>query len=268
MRGTDHPPGQRGYELRILKSYEGARFEPVHAIGRADAGVRGFERAALVIDPVTKRFRLYGCAPRDTAGWRILVFDDAATPEKFDPRTARTVLEPPPSWGLGIDPGYKDPVVLWAEGHWHLYVIAIDRIERVHHFVSGDGFAWQADPANPVLDVGGWHNYHTRPACVVPVDDGYLFVYEGSNARWHDPNYNIATGLAYTRDLSRIVDRTPDTPWITSTTPGQYMTWRYSQWLRVSDEWYVYAECACPNDTNEVRLFRVPASTPVDENPV
>ena len=259
MRGTDNPPGQRGYELRILKSRDGIRFEPIHAIRREDAGVRGFERAALVVDPVTKRFRLYACATTDTMSWHILVFDEAASPEELSAHTARPVLEPPPSWGLGIEPGYKDPLVLWAEGRWHLYVIAIDRIERVYHFTSADGHAWEGDPANPVLDVGGWHNYHTRPASVSRVDNGYLFIYEGSNAQWHDPNYNIATGLAFTRDMTRIVDLTREAPWIVSSTPGRYLTWRYSHWLQVKDEWYVYAECACPDDTNELRLFRIPA---------
>ena len=38
-------------------------------------------------------------------------------------------------------------------------------------------------------------------------------------------------------------------------TPGDYHTWRYSHWLSVEDQIYVYAEVACPNGTNEVRLF-------------
>ncbi len=261
MRGTDNPPGQRGYELRILKSTDGVQFEPVHAIRRQDAGLRGFERAALVINPATNQFRLYACATTEEMSWHILKFDDAASPQYFKADTARPVLTPPASWGLGIEPGYKDPVVLWAEGRWHMYVIAIDRIERVYHFTSTDGLAWEPDAANPVLDAGGWHNYHTRPACVARDGDRYLFIYEGSNARWHDPNYNIATGRAFTRDLSRIDDLTRDTPWIVSSTPGHYMTWRYSHWLRVDNEWFVYAECACPNDTNELRLFRLPAGS-------
>jgi hypothetical protein len=108
------------------------------------------------------------------------------------------------------------------------------------------------------LDNGQWHNFYTRPACVLPTGIGYLFIYEGSNAQWHDPNYNIATGLAYTLDLSRVTDLTPGEPLLISPTPGQYHTWRYSHWMWVEGYLYVYAECARRNDTNEIRLFRLP----------
>ncbi|MBX7259238.1 MAG: hypothetical protein K1Y02_22950 [Candidatus Hydrogenedentes bacterium] len=260
MRETISPPGYRGFELRILRSEDGIRFEPVHAIRREDAGVRGFERPALVIDPATGLFRLYACSPREEGGWRIILFDDASDPSRLDPASARPVLEPPATWGHGIEPGYKDPVVVFANGLWHMYVIGIDRVERTYHFTSADGLGWLTDSNNPVLESGGWHNFYTRPASVVPMGIGYLFVYEGSNAKWHDPNYNIGTGLAYTLDLSRITDLTPDAPALTTSTPGRYLTWRYSHWLRVGDVFHVYAECARANDSNEVRLFRVAAS--------
>jgi hypothetical protein len=259
MREGDSPLGSRGYEIRILKSADGVGFHPVHAIRRETVSVRSLERPALVIDPDTGKFRLYACAVPKEGGWRILKFEDADVPSEVDPATARVVLEPPPSRGLLIQPGYKDPFVLWAEGRWHLYVIGIDRVERTHHFTSHDGVRWDADPHNPVLDNGHWHNFYTRPACVLPIGIGYLFVYEGSNAQWHDPNYNIATGLAYTLDLSHMTDLTPEAPLLVSTTPGRCHTWRYSHWLRVDGQLYVYAECARPNDTNELRLFRLPA---------
>ena len=83
---------------------------------------------------------------------------------------------------------------------------------------------------------------------------GYLFVYEGSNLLWRDPVYNIATGLAYSPDLETFIDLTPDEPLLTSTTPGDYHTWRYSHWMRVGDQVFVYFEAARPNNTNEIRL--------------
>jgi hypothetical protein len=39
-----------------------------------------------------------------------------------------------------------------------------------------------------------------------------------------------------------------------STTPGDYHTWRYSHWMRVGNEVFVYFEAARPNNTNEIRL--------------
>jgi hypothetical protein len=51
---------------------------------------------------------------------------------------------------------------------------------------------------------------------------------------------------------------TPDSPLLVSTTPGKlFRTWRYSHWMLVDRELWVYAEVARPNQTNEIRLFRL-----------
>jgi hypothetical protein len=258
MRHGDSPKGKRGYEIRFLRSDDGQRFEPIHRITREDAGVTGFERPALVVDPESGLYRLYNCTNRGR-GWEILRFDDAADPAQFDGGTARTVLAAAYQDDDTIHvTGHKDPVLLHTEGKWHLFTIGIDRVERVHHFFSDDGEQWAAAGPQPVMENDGWHNLYTRPACVVPMAVGYLFVYEGSNVHWHDPNYNIATGLAYTPDLETFVDLTPDEPLLVSTTPGTAQTWRYSHWLPVGDELYVYWEAARPNGTNEIRMARVP----------
>ena len=75
---------------------------------------------------------------------------------------------------------------------------------------------------------------------------GYLFVYEGSSTTWYDPVYNVVTGLGFTFDLNTITDLTPDAPLVKSTTPGLFHTWRYSYWMMVDNELYVYAEVANP----------------------
>ena len=48
MREGRSPRGKRGYEIRILRSPDGKRFETVNRIRREEAGVPGFERPALV----------------------------------------------------------------------------------------------------------------------------------------------------------------------------------------------------------------------------
>lgn len=109
------------------------------------------------------------------------------------------------------------------------------------------------------MNLDGWHDFFVRPACVVPLGIGYLFVYEGSSTTWYDPVYNVATGLGFTFDLHRVIDLTPDSPLAASPTPGDlFGTFRYSHWLRVEEEMWIYAEVAYPNQTNEIRLFRVP----------
>lgn len=254
MRENKSPKGKRGYEIRILKSADGRRFEVVNRLRREDAGVAGFERPAIVRDPATGKYRLYGCAGFER-GWAILRFDDASDPSEFEARTARRVLwsDYPDDGGVHVT-GYKDPFAIWDRGRWHMFVIGSDRVERAYHFTSDDGERWQAADEGPIMENTGWHSFYTRPASVVPLAVGYLFVYEGSNAGWHDPVYNIATGLAYSPDLERFIDLTPDAPLLKSTTPGDYHTWRYSHWMLVGEQLFVYWEAARPNNTNEVRV--------------
>ena len=256
MREGDSPRGQRGYEVRILKSADGRKFSEILSIKREQVQVVGFERPSLVVDPQTGKFRLYVCAPVDGYWWGIYKFDDVADLRELDLGSIRVVL-PPTEAHEDVLPrrGYKDPFIFHAKGQWHMYVIGYDFVERTWHFTSEDGESWQSDARNPVLDNGGWHNFSTRPACVMPDGVGWLFVYEGSYSNWFDPGYNIATGLGYTLDLSHITDLSPAEPILKSTTPGSYHTWRYSHWLRVGGQIYIYAEAARPNRTNEVRLF-------------
>jgi hypothetical protein len=108
------------------------------------------------------------------------------------------------------------------------------------------------------MDLAGWHDFFVRPASILPVAAGFLFIYEGSSTTWKDPVYQIATGLGFTFDLHHIIDLTPDWPLIISTTPSpQFRTWRYSHWLWVGDEVWAYAEAEKPNGAHEIRLFRL-----------
>ncbi|NIA15265.1 MAG: hypothetical protein GWP08_14440 [Nitrospiraceae bacterium] len=254
MREGNSPRGLRGYEIRILKSSDGRRFEPILSLRRKDCGLPGFERPALAVDPHSGRFKLYGCSPLE-GGWSILKFDDAANPAEFDPASAKPVIQAEQfDDGFAHVEGYKDPVVFWDGTQWRMFVIGFDKLERIHQFVSADGEDWRPASGKTILENDGWHNFYTRPASVLPMAVGYLLVYEGSHCTWRDPVYNIATGLAYTVDLEHFVDLTPDAPLLRSTTPGDYNTWRYSHWMTVGDQVFVYFEACRPNNTNEIRL--------------
>ncbi|MBN1853216.1 MAG: hypothetical protein JW829_10850 [Pirellulales bacterium] len=262
MRTADAPRGLRGYEIRILRSEDGIHFTKVHGIKREDVPIAGFERPALIIDPKTGLFKLYACGPWKDNRWSILKFDDVGDPAQFKPMTAKPVIEPlPKSYDRDIIASeYKDPFIIHAENSYHCYVIGVVRgTERIFHFQSEDGQRWSpvGNPYESIMDLTGWHDFYVRPASVLPLGPGYLFIYEGSHVRWYDPVYNIATGLAFTFDLHSITDLTPDSPLIKSTTPSeQFHTWRYSHWMHVKDEIWIYAEVACPNNTHEIRLFR------------
>ncbi len=264
MRSPELPRGLRGYEIRILRSEDGVNFEKVHSIMVEEIPVAGFERPALLIDPDTGQFKLYGCGPWEDGPWSIFKLDDADSPTEFDPATARRVIGPrEKTYERDVPPvEYKDPFIIYADGAYHCYVIGvIRRTERIFHFKSADGENWEpvGNPYEPIMDLTGWHNFYVRPASVVPVGVGYLFFYEGSNVKWYDPVYNIGTGLGFTFDLHNIIDITPDSPLVLSTTPSEnFFTWRYSDWLKVGDELWAYAEVANPNESHELRRFTIP----------
>ena len=263
MRTAEAPRGLRGYEIRILRSEDGIHFEKVHGVLREEVPIPGFERPALLIDPHTGQFKLYGCGPWRGGTWAIIKFDDEDTPEQFNGATARPVIRAPKkAYEHDAPPvAFKDPVIIHAMGKWHCYVIGIIReTERIFHFTSDDGERWQpvGSPYEPVMQLQDWHNFYVRPASLLSLAVGWLFVYEGSSARWFDPVYNIATGLAFTFDLNHIIDLTPQSPLLTSTTPNEcFHTWRYSHWMWVNNELWVYAEVTAPDETNEIRLYRL-----------
>lgn len=199
MRTADAPRGLRGYEIRVLRSEDGIHFEPVHRIGREDVPIPGFERSALVIDPDTGQFKLYGCGPWQEGPWSIIKFDDVDRPDQFDPASARPVVTAPEkTYERDVPPAeYKDPVVIHAGGAWHMYVIGVvRRTERIFHFTSDDGETWRhvGNPYEPVMQLDGWHNFYVRPASVLPVGPGYLFIYEGSHVSWYDPVFALDVG--------------------------------------------------------------------------
>lgn len=262
MRTANSPRGLRGYEIRLLTSQDGIHFETIHVLPREAVPIPGFERPALIIDPLSKKFKLYICGPYQDGPWVILKLKDVENPKGFDPASATPVIQPPrKTYDRDVSVlEYKDPFILFAEGQYHCYVTGyIRRNERLFHFISQDGEHWQpvGEVNQPMMDLTGWHNFFIRPASVLPLGIGYLFVYEGSSTQWYDPVYNVATGFGFTFDLHHVTELTTLSPIAVSTTPGRFHTFRYSHWMWVDDEIWVYAEVARPNDSNEIRLFRV-----------
>jgi hypothetical protein len=267
MREAISPRGKRGYEIRILQSNDGINFEVIHQIKREDAIVPVFERPALVKERDNKIW-LFGCSEIDGL-WTFWHLDPFENPTQFNPKTLKQIKIPLPkqfefttedkkrdsTHHSAFTIQFKDPFIFIDEsGQWHMFVIAFDRIERIYHYTSDNGTEWEISEPCPVLENAGWHNFFTRPSCILPLSVGYLFVYEGSNIFWHDPVYNIATGLAYTPDLVSFTDLTPHEPLIQSPTSLDYRTWRYSHWIHHNNAIYVYFEAANSDGTNETRV--------------
>ena len=132
--------------------------------------------------------------------------------QHFDPQTARPVVTAPLYSGPGR--GVKDPFVINIGGLYYMYVIAYGFIrgsrELPYLFTSVDGEEWNYE-GGPVLRPGGWHDFFTRPAFVMPLGGLYAFYYEGSSSEWFDPPYNIQGGVSWRRlgelDQSLVVRR-------------------------------------------------------------
>ena len=260
MREGDSPRGERGYEVRLLRSEDGYRFEPVKSIRREEAGTVSFERPALLIDPLTFRIKLYLCraGKPGPGGWRIDKLDDVDDPADFDPATARPVITAPcPNQ---TSQGVKDPFCINIGGVYFMFYIGYGwAAPRELPFLSTsmDGEHW-AHRRDPLLPHAGWHDFFTRPSFLLPAGPLFLFYYEGSNQQWFDPVYNIQGGIAVTFDLQEFADLTPDAPLFRSSTPGRYETARYTDYLVMEDRVLFYYEAARPNDSNEIRVSEAP----------
>jgi len=270
--------GTRGHELHISKSKDGEKFTDVKCFGPNFV----CERSALLRDPKTGKFKLYitrlhsfgagarrpelarppiGPSPGET-WWVIDKLDDVEDPKDFDQQTIRTVLQPSAS---GMDwYTVKDPYIVVVGNRFYMYYIGRGKYEQCFLATSLDGERWEKHPSNPVLSQGGWHDFYTRPACLVPAGNLYLFYYEGFGKEWLAPVYNIATGLAVTFDLERIIDITPNAPILISPTPGdngRTRTLRYMDAVLLEDRVLFYYEAARKDGANELRVTEVPLAT-------
>ncbi len=260
MREANSARGERGYAISILRSQDAYHFDHVHTIHRDDLETVSVERPALLVDPFTGHFKLYICraGKPQPGGWRVDKLDDVDDPTHFDPATARAVVTAPAYSALGR--GVKDPFVINIGGLYYMYVIAYGFIrgsrELPYLFTSIDGEEWRYG-GGPVLAPGGWHDFFTRPALIMPLGGVYAFYYEGSSSEWFDPPYNIQGGVAVTHDMRTAVDLTPDRPLFASPTPGRYHTARYTDYLCLADRVIFYYEAARPNDSFELRATTV-----------
>ena len=136
MRSPEYPRGLRGYEIRLLKSSDGVHFNQIHRIGREEIPIPGFERPALVIDPVTAKFKLYVCGPWQEGPWSIIKFDDVADLRNINPGTAHAVIQAPEkTYPRDVSvTEYKDPYIIFTEGSYHCYVTGYIRRNETRGF--------------------------------------------------------------------------------------------------------------------------------------
>lgn len=260
-------PKERGTEVRICKSKDGYHFETVKVIKKEEVNAKSLERSSLIQDPRSGMFKLflspdpnYDVADPQALGWHIVKLEDVSHPQEFDPESAKVVISPS---GVGTESGpVKDPYVINIGWKYYMFYTAKDGGgEQAHLATSIDGDNWSKKvDLNPVISRGGWHNFHTRAACVLPVNNGLVIYYEGTNRQWYQPMYNVLTGVATSLDLKEFTDVTPDEPLLSSPTKSSdklthgYQTLRYMDYVQLKNKLLFYYEAACEDGSFELRV--------------
>lgn len=264
-------PEERGKEIRIARSQDGLEFETVKIIKKEELNAKSVERSSLLQDPKTGDYKLYlspdpdySAADPQALGWHIVKLEDVNKPADFNPSTAKVIVSPE---GTESETGpVKDPYVINVGWKYYMFYTGKDGGgEQAHLAISVDGENWcKARKINPILGREGWHDFHTRVACVLPREQGFIIYYEGTNRRWYQPMYNLQTGIATSLDFQRFFDVTPEEPVLSSPTPSSsspyegYETLRYLDYALIENKILFYYEVANENGAFELRVTQEP----------
>lgn len=261
-------PQQRGFELHIAKSKDGIFFEDVKVINKKDLNAKSLERASMIKDPWTSKFKLFmsrdpsfSAADAQGLSWQIVKLEDVQDPANFDPSTFEIIFPPLTMGGekWWIRHPYvcitKDPYVLCVGRKFYMFFSTQGTMgEEPFLATSVDGENWKIEENNPVITKGYWHDYHTRISCVLPLDQGFLVYYEGANRKWYQPPYNIQVGLAVSLDMKEFTDVCTRGPLLFSPSGKKYRTLRYMDYVLLKDKILFYYEAARDDDAFELRV--------------
>jgi hypothetical protein len=257
----------RGWRCAIAVSRDGERFEDVWEVRKDELDSPSMERFDLVRTAPGYELFLSFVDPAD-GRWRIDAVT-AAHPEAFDVSTRRPILT---AASTGTE-GVKDPVVVDLGGSTHLFAsfAAPGPTVRAAAHASADiyntgatvhptgvavansaGFDWLGE-ALAVGPAGAWDGYQARLGAIVPVDVGFVGLYDGSAG--HEENYEERLGLAMSPDGRTWNRRTVTGPWLIG--PGPSGSIRYADVAVRDGTWWVYFEVTRPAGSHELRLARV-----------
>jgi hypothetical protein len=249
------PVGEgRGYANVIARSTDGETFETVLEISKHDFDSESLERPALAIAP-DGRFHLYmSCATPGTLHWWVdaLVADD---PSGFDASKRISMLPGDEATA------YKDPVVLYQDGRWHMWV-CVHRIEEpadadrmyTAYATSDDGIHWGPLQTALVGRDGTWDQRGARVASVLMEPDHVVAYYDGRATA--EQNWEEQTGLAFGHEPATL-HAADDGPAAVSPDHGGGL--RYASILRLDDGGFrLYYEATCRDGSHDLRTEYVP----------
>lgn len=186
----------RGFATVVARSEDGERFDTLVELDRDGFEAESLERPALVAVP-GGGWRLYvSCATPGTLHWRVDLVE-ADHPGEFTSSRRTTVLAGDKATAL------KDPVVLWRDGIWHMWVCVheievaseADRMFSVYA-TSADGFDWNWQGPALAGRPGTWDARGARITSVLLEGSDVVAYYDGradAGQNWEE-HTGIATG--------------------------------------------------------------------------
>jgi hypothetical protein len=245
----------RGYANVMARSEDGELFETLTTLDREQFGAESLERPALVAVP-GGGWRVYvSCATPGTYHWRVDVLE-ADHPADFDAGSARTILP-------GDDlTAVKDPVVLWHEGQWHMWLCCHplddpDQTDRMwtRYGTSADGIDWEMHDTALAPRPGQWDSRGARVADVQVRDGRWLAYYDGRATA--EENAEERTGIAVGTGPSALVAQTGPV----GASPYGSGSLRYLSVLELADGGQrIYFEASRLDGAHDLRTEYVPPS--------
>jgi len=241
-------PDNRGYKITIAKSTDGINFTDVKSITKGDLGFNSIEKASLIRDPVSGKYKFYCCGD-DGTGWDIYKLDDVDDPADLDPATKTKVVARGASseWD---DVYVKDPHVFYIGGYYFmLYAGRGDSYEKGGIAMSKDGDSWTKYADNPIIDTGAassWDAGIAKPTTVVMLGGVWCIYYNGLPSL-------AATSPDQAQGLVVWVNPLSGTPVkLTDTAPLFGTKTKYLDIVIVEDTIYCYYEYMNPDESEDL----------------
>ena len=251
----------RGGLCEIATSKDGVSFEPVWQASKDAFAASSIEVGHCVRGP-DGGWKLFISYEVESAGyWRIDLLE-AAKLEELNAQFRRTIFQPQ-SFGQR---SLKDPVVYVRNDEYWVYVIGgsgnVPHQEGDMVYVGGGDATFLArsndcryftslqrvfQPPNS----DDWHGRRARINSVIPVDDGWLALYDGGRSSFD--TYEEWCGLAWSEDGIHFERLQQAAPWIKSA----YGSVRYVYAMRVGSDVLFYYEYTRPDLSHDLRVKRV-----------